>query len=183
MPGMIGLVRHLNVACVSLFTCLALFTPFSAPSIGAWTQDPPATASTFVITIRGVRVGTESVTVTRPGGAFKISATGQIGPPVDLVTSKFELLYTADWQPQHLIMEGSLRNETLNIATTFGITTATNEVVQGPNRGGVTHQVTPRTLVLQVNSFGAYEAFASRLGTVRAGERLPVYIAPEGEIT
>ena len=154
----------------------------SMPPVVLEAQDV-GTSSTFVLTLRGVRIGTERVTVTRPAGAFKISLTGQIGPPVDLVISKFELTYSADWQPQQLVVEGALRNETIGIGTSFGITTATNDVVQGQRRAGVTHQVSPRTIVLPVNFFGAYEALAARLGTFQAGARLPVYIAPEGEIT
>ena len=80
-------------------------------------------------------------------------------------------------------MEGAARNETLNISTSFGVTTATNEVVQGQKRGGVSHQVSPRTIVIPVNFFAAYEALAARLSGLQAGGRIPVYIAPEGEIT
>ena len=142
-----------------------------------------ASSSTFVVTFAGVRIGTERVTVSRPSGGFRISMTGQIGPPFDLLTTKFDLTYAADWHPQQLTMEGALRNETLNIGTSFGLTTATNEVVQGQKRGGVTHQVSPRTLVVPVNFFAAYEAVAARLTTLQAGAQFPVYIAPEGEIT
>jgi pimeloyl-ACP methyl ester carboxylesterase len=108
---------------------------------------------------------------------------GQIGPPFDLTTSKFEMTYGADWQPQQLTVEGALRNETMNIGTSFGVTTATNEVVHGQRRGGVTHQISPRSIVLPVNYFGAYEALAARLVSYQAGTRVPVYVAPEGEIT
>ena len=130
-----------------------------------------------------MRVGTESVTVSRPSGGFRIAMTGRIGPPFDLLTTKFELTYAADWHPQQLTVEGALRNETLNIGTSFGLTTATNEVVQGQKRGGVSHQISPRTLVIPVNFFAAYEAVAARLTTLKVGAQFPVYIAPEGEIT
>lgn len=136
-----------------------------------------------MVTLRGVRVGSENVTVTRRAGVFKISSSGQIAAPLDLVTTKFELTYSADWQPQQLTIEGALRNQTLGIGTTFGLTTATNDLVQGDRRGSVTHQISPRTIVLPASFFGAYEALAARLGSFRIGERLPVYIAPEGEIT
>ena len=142
-----------------------------------------ASTSTFVVTYAGVRVGTERVTVSRPSGGFRIAMTGQIGPPFDLLTTKFDLTYAADWHPQQLTVEGALRNETLNIATSFGLTTATNEVVQGQKRGGVSHQISPRTLVVPVNFFAAYEAVAARLTTLKSGAQFPVYIAPEGEIT
>ncbi len=134
------------------------------------------------MTFAGVRVGTESVTVSRPAGEFKIAMTGQVGPPYDLITTKFEMTYSADWQPQRLTVEGALRNETLNIGTSFGLTTATNDIVQGQRRGGSTHTISPRTLVIPVNFFGAYEAMAARLVGMKPGAQFPVYIAPEGEI-
>ena len=56
-------------------------------------------------------------------------------------------------------------------------------MVQGQKRGGVSHQISPRTLVIPVNFFAAYEAVAARLTTLKAGAQFPVYIAPEGEIT
>ena len=145
------------------------------------TQDSGATY-TFVITLRGARVGTESVTVTRPGGMFKISMTGQIGPPVELITQKFEMTYGADWQPQQLTVDAALKNETVSIGTTFGTATATSDVVQGMKRAAVTHQISPRAIVLPANYFAAYEALAARLGSFPAGARVPVYIAPDGEI-
>ena len=154
----------------------------ASPSARPQAVEQESTA-TFIVTLRGVRVGTESVTISRPNGGFKISMRGQIGPPVDLITAKFEMAYSADWQPQQLTVEGALRNETMNIGTSFGVTTATNEVVHGQRRGGVTHQISPRTIVLPVNFFGAYEALAARLGAYQAGTRVPVYVAPEGEIS
>src|SRR6185503_2728972 len=182
MPGMRTL-RHLNVASlVFIGPALATVVAGAGRALPDRSQDVPVT-STFVLTFGGVRIGTESVTVSRPGGAFKIAMTGQVGPPFELVTTKFEMTYAADWQPQQLTVESALRNETLNIGTSFGLTTAINEVVQGQKRGGATHAISPRTLVIPVNYFGGYEAIATRLGGMKAGAQFPVYIAPEGEVT
>ena len=139
-------------------------------------------AKLFIVTLRGVRIGSEQVTVTKTANAFKINSTGQIAAPFEMVTSKFEMTYSADWQPVALTMEGALRNETMGIGTTFGITTAISDLVQGERRGSVTHQVTPRTTVLPINIFAAFEALAARLSSFKVGTRYPAYIAPEGEI-
>jgi len=179
---MTALVRHLNFVRVASFCLLFVVLPLDSGSRTFAAQEAAST-STFVVTYAGVRVGTERVTVSRPSGGFRIAMTGQIGPPFDLLTTKFDLTYAADWHPQQLTVEGALRNETLNIATSFGLTTATNEVVQGQKRGGVSHQISPRTLVVPVNFFAAYEAVAARLTTLKSGAQFPVYIAPEGEIT
>ena len=169
------LTRHLSVALLAATTGVAQPAPVQAQGAPGATQ--------FVITLRGVRIGSEYVTVTRTGGTFKVSSTGQLAPPYDFYLTKFELTYAADWQPQQLIMEGAVRNQTLNLSTTFGLTTASNETMQGDRRGGSTHDVTPRVTVLPLNFFAAYEALAARLAGQQASASMPVYIAPEGQVT
>lgn len=121
--------------------------------------------------------------MTRADGAFTISARGQVAPPIDLITTKFEMVYSADWQPRRLTIEGALRNQTLVLGTTFGLTTAISDVEQGGSRGSTTHEVSPRTVVLPPSYFAAYEVLAARLPSFQVGARFPVYIAPEGEIS
>ena len=137
----------------------------------------------FAVLLRGVRVGTEQVDVTHAGGGLKISATGQLAPPFDLLTHKFEMTYTADWQPQQLAIEAVLAGQSIALSTSFGVTTAISEMMRGPQRGSVTHQVSPRAVVLPMNFYAAYEVLAARLGTMPPGTRVPIYIAPDGEIT
>ncbi len=168
------LARHLSVGLIGL-------TTLAVSAAGRQEPDPNATSRFFVI-FRGVRIGSETVTVTRAAGAFTISARGQIAPPLDLVTSKFEMVYSLDWQPRQLTIEGALRGQTLYVATTFGVTTAMSDVTQGESRTSVAHEITPRTVVLPPSYFAAYEVLAARLPTFQIGVRFPVYIAPEGEI-
>jgi len=170
-----GLARHLSVAAVGLIT-LGL----SAPAAQVGQGDSTAR---FTVIVQGVRVGTEVVDVTRSASTIKITTFGQLAPPFDLTTTRFEMTYTSDWQPQQLVFEGVLRGQTIALGTTFGLTTATSDVMQGAKRGSVTHQVSPRTSVIPQNSFGAYEAVAARLSTLAAGARFPIYIAPETEVT
>ena len=169
-------VRHLSVALLT--ATIWTHTTGASPNVISEGQDGTAR---FIVTLRGVRVGTEDVTVTRPGGMFKISATGQIGAPIDLITTRFELTYSSDWQPQELAYEGAMGKDSMALTTTFGITTASSDMVQGTRRGSVTHQVSPRATVLPVNVFAAYEALAARIGQYKVGSRFAVYVAPEGE--
>jgi len=133
--------------------------------------------------VRGARIGSETVTVAKRGANWQISAVGRLLAPIDMVTTKFELSYGADWQPQQLAIEGQLRGQLITLGTSFGLTTATSDMLQAGKRGSVTHTVTPRALVLPNNFFAAYEALALRLGAAEVGTRLPVYVAPDGEIT
>src|SRR3982751_442933 len=116
MSFMSGRVRHISVALLALTTAVT--------AAGSAQVADPNSTSRFFVTFRGVRIGSEVVTVTRAQGAFTISAHGQVAPPVDTITTKFEMSYSLDWQPRRMTIEGALRNQTLNIATTFGLTTA-----------------------------------------------------------
>ncbi len=151
-------------------------------TVAGQTADPGAT-SRFYVVFRGVRIGSEMVTVTRQSGTFIISSRGQIAAPIDLVTNKFEMVYGADWQPRSLTIEAALRNQTLFISTSFGLTTAISDVVQGTTKGSVQHEITPRTMVLPPSYIAAYEVLAARLPGFQVGARFPVYVAPEGEIS
>ena len=90
MSGIV-FVRHLSVALLGV----TIWTHTTGASPNRLSQGQDGTAR-FIVTLRGVRVGTEDVTVSRPGGMFKISATGQIGAPIDLITTRFELTYSSD---------------------------------------------------------------------------------------
>jgi len=76
-----------------------------------------------------------------------------------------------------------VNDEPLSLTTTFGLTTATTEMVQAGRRVSGTQQVSPRTVVLPNNFFAAYEAMAVKLGGSAAGDRFPVFLAPEAEIS
>ncbi|MEO7190474.1 MAG: alpha/beta fold hydrolase [Vicinamibacterales bacterium] len=139
--------------------------------------------ATFLVLVRGTRVGTQSVAVSRSGSGWLVSGTGRLAPPVDLVTNKFEVSYGSDWQPQQLTVQGSLRGQPLAIAATFGLTTASTDVVQGLQHGSLSHQMAPRSVILSGNFFGGYEVLALRLETATPGTRVPAYLAPDGEVS
>lgn len=146
-------------------------------------QPDPGATSRFYVTFRGVRIGSEIVTVTRESGAFTISARGQLGAPIDLVTNTFQMVYSADWQPRTLKIEAALRGQTLIVATSFGLTTAISDVVQGQTKGSSSADITPRAVVLPPSYIGAYEVLAARLPGLKPGSTFPVFVAPEGEIS
>ena len=177
-----ALASHLSLGKWGL-ALLALAT-LGAGTASAQQQGAPGDGlSRFTVIVRGVRIGTESVDVSRTPTGIKISSVGQLAPPLDLVTSKFEMLYGIDGHPMRLTIEGQLRGLPLSLQTSFGVTTAITDLVQGANKGTVTHEVSPRTIVLPRNFFGAYEALTARLVTLAQGGRVSVYQVPEGEVT
>ncbi len=178
MPFMRGLVSHLSVALLAVTTIAAAQTPDQTQDIS--TVDPTGTAS-FVVLLRGARVGSESVTISHNGTGWVLSSTGRLQPPIDLVTNSFNLRYGADWQPEQLSLRATVRGQPLTLTTTFGLTTANNDLVQNGRRASATQQITPRAVVLPPNFFSAYEVLAIRLRSATVGTRLPVYVAPTGE--
>ncbi|MCC7043299.1 MAG: alpha/beta fold hydrolase [Acidobacteria bacterium] len=166
------LIRLAAVACL-LAAPLPVLAQQQAPD--------PSGSSTFVVLLDGTRIGTESVTIQRAGNEWIVSGTGIVLAPLDLSTMKFEMRYGLDWQPQRMVLESALRGQPLAINTTFGLTTATNAMTQGDQRGNNSHQITPRAVVIPNNFFGAYESLAVRLSSLSTGGRLPVYVPPSGE--
>jgi uncharacterized protein len=173
-----GLVRHLSVALLGVSMLAALKTaPVESQAA------PTGTESRFLVMFQGIRIGAETVAVTRTDAGWVISSTGQIAPPLDLTTTRFEATYGPDWQPQRLAIEGLLRGQLITLSTVFQPTSATSDILQAGQRATITHKVSPRTVVLPNNFFGAYEALAAQLSSASVGTKFPVYVAPQSEVT
>lgn len=163
----------------ALIVVLSALTPAGAQSTTPPTDDGTAE---FVLFAGGRQVGRERVTVTKSGGNWIITSTGRHGAPVDITIDRFEMKYTPDWQPIELAIDASVGSRALGLRTSFGMTTAVNEISQGTVTNSKTDQITARTVVLPNGFFGAYEALAARLVSTTAGTELPVYVAPQTEI-
>lgn len=167
-----GLARHLSVALLGATIGIVPASARQAADVSG--------SSTFIVLVGGTRVGTETVDVARRPTGWVMSSTGFVRPPFDLVTDKFEMLYSADWQPQKLTVLGSLHGQPLAISSTFTATTAVTLITQGDQHGNGTHGITAGSVVLASNIFAAYEALAIRAASAQAGDRVPLYIAPNG---
>src|SRR5206468_740754 len=109
-------------------------------------------------------------------------STGNAGAPIDFGVNRFEVKYAPDWQPLEMKLEAHTSTSTATITTSFGVTSAVNEITQGARTAAKTDQVSARTIVLPNNVFGACEALAARLYDLSAGAELPLYIVPQGEV-
>lgn len=144
--------------------------------------EPASGPSVLTIFFKGTNIGREQVTLARTSSGWTISSTGRQGPPFDITLNRFEAKYTPDWQPAELHVEALVRNESVTLSTSFGVTTAISEVTRNSVTNGKTDQVSARTIALPNGVYGAYEALAARLSTAEAGAELPVYLAPNAEI-
>ena len=159
-----------------------------ALTIGAAAQAPaiPDTDAELTIFLSGRAVGRERVRVSHSGGTIIVSSTGSSGAPLNLTINRFELKYAADWQPTELHIQATQATpggtQSLGLETSFGLTSAINEVTKNRVTNSKTDQVSARTIVLPNNFFAGYVALAARLGGTAPGADLPVYVAPDTEI-
>jgi uncharacterized protein len=172
-------LRYLTAALAAA-TALAWSAPAAA-------QDAPAVLpvpgeATFLVFLGGQEVGREQVSLARSPAGWTITATGHLGPPMNLTTRSFTLTYTTDWHPIDLRIDSLVQNRSMTLATSFGTTTANSEITQEGVTNTRTDQITARTVVLPNNFHAAYEALGVRLASLAEGADLPVYVAPQIEI-
>jgi hypothetical protein len=140
----------------------------------------PATGeASFTVFLRGADVGRIQTNLSRAGTDWIITSTGRVG---DLTVNRFELKYGADWQPIELRIESTQGDRKLQLATSFGVTTAINEITQNGVTSAKTDQISAKTVVLPNSFLAAYEGLAARLSGSTVGAELPIYVAPQSEV-
>ena len=172
---MMGSTFYCTAACLA---ALALGTT----GIAQQATGPSPGEATYSIFLAGKQIGREDVNLSRVGSDWVITATSRIAAPIDVSVNRFELKYSADWQPIELKLDARMRNGLIGLSTSFGLTTAVNEITQNGVTNAKTDQISARTVVIPNNFYAPYEALAARVKGLPVGAELPVYIAPEGEI-
>jgi fermentation-respiration switch protein FrsA (DUF1100 family) len=163
-------------------TAVSILLLGSVLAVSAQTATPasPATGeASLTIFLRGVEVGRMQSNVARTDSAWVLSSTGRLG---ELVLNRFEMKYDADWQPLSMRAEVTQAERQMTVSTSFGLTTAVNEITQNGATTGRTDQISARTVVLPNNFYAAYEALAARLATAAPGAEIPVYVPPQAEV-
>ena len=154
---------------------------------GAYAQGPVAPPSAegdadFTVFVGGKPSGREQVRVARSGSTWIITSTGTAGAGENSATTRFEVKYSSDWHPVESRIEMVRGTRSLVIGTSFGGTTAINEITQNGTTTAKTDQISARTIVLPNSFYAPYEALAARLATTETGTELPVYVTPQTEI-
>src|SRR6266545_3639735 len=172
------LFRH----CTAAMLAAVLATAVAAQSPPASTQTPAEGDVEFTVFLAGTRVGVEHVRLARSGSTWVISSTAQFAQPLNLTVNRAEVKYTSDWQPTELRIEATQGARPIALGTSFGMTTAINEITQNGTTTSKTDQVSARTIVLSNTFFAGYEALAARLATTEPGTELHAYVPPQGEV-
>lgn len=172
--------------CFRDLTSLAAAILLSATAAAGQTPAAPVSpaegTSSFTIFAGTTPVGTVEMTVARAGDGWRISSTGQQRVPAALTINNFEVTYAPDWHPRAMKLDAVLRDQGVTLDTTFNVTTAVTDATQSGKPVSVTHQISPRTIVLPNNAYASYEAFAVRLAGAAPGAVFKVFVAPQAEI-
>jgi uncharacterized protein len=164
--------------CTAVISALSIAAA-AAAQVPAARPAPAEGDAAFTVFIKGTDAGRINVSLARSGSTWLLTSAGRLG---DLTINRFEMKYTADWQPTELRVEATQPQKTMQLATSFGVTTAVNEITQNGVTTSKTDQISARAVVLPNNMFAAYEALAARLSSASAGTELPVYVAPISEV-
>ncbi|MCY4658844.1 MAG: alpha/beta fold hydrolase [Acidobacteria bacterium] len=166
---------------------LALTAGLALAAAGAAEAQPaaePATgAATFNIFLRSTPIGVEQTVVSRSADGWVIRSTGQLAAPIDHRILVFEAAYDDAWRPRRLTIESTRGGTPLAARTTFAAGRADSELVEGTRRINRADPVAADAVVLPDLVFAAYEALAVRLAGAAAGDEIPIYVAPRGQIT
>jgi pimeloyl-ACP methyl ester carboxylesterase len=167
-------IRNCTAAAV-----LALATAFLASAQTPAPAIPIPGDSSLTIFLRGVEVGRMLSNLTRTDSTWTVTSTGRFG---DIVLNRFEVKYDRDWQPLGMRLEVTQAERHTVLTTSFGLTTAVNEISQNGATSAKTDQISARTVVLPNNFYAAYEALAVRLAGLSAGAEIPVYVPTQAEV-
>ena len=121
--------------------------------------------------------------MSRDDAGWVVSSTGRMSGPLELAIRRFEMRYDEAWRPLELTIDLDMSGKPFWVHTAFHDTVAVNEIVEDGKPRTKTDTISADAIVLPTNLFGAYEALAARLSTVNPGTVVPVYIAPQAEIS
>jgi pimeloyl-ACP methyl ester carboxylesterase len=165
-----------------LLNCIVLL--FSVACAAAAQVGPSAIApTTFNVFVGGRQVGSEDSTLERTADGWKISTTGRLGSPFNVITRLMEIRYDATWKPLEVTIEAAINGRAQRLHTVFAGTSATTEYSLLGELKKTTAQVAPDTIALPSPFFGAYEAMAARLSATPAPTELKAYVVPQSEVT
>ena len=158
-------------------TAVLLLVLCARPAVA---QEP---ASTFSVFVQGTSIGTEDVALTRSAAGWTIVTSGRLGPPFNIITRRLEIRYDAEWKPLELTLDAAVNGQPQRLHTSVQGTSAVNEISQGGQTTSKTDTVGSDTILLPTPFFGAYEALTARLVQAGPPADVPVYLAPQAELS
>ncbi len=142
-----------------------------------------AQRAAFSIFVRGMRIGSENLSVERIDGGWLLSGSSRLEAPIDLTLRQAEVRYDQELRPKAFRLAGQVKGQAIDLTTVFDGGTALTTFPQAGETRELRVNVSADTVVLPNNFFGAYAALAARLARSQPGADLRVFVAPEAEIS
>ena len=136
---------------------------------------PDTSTSNLTVFVRGVPIGSEQVTISRTADGWTIAGSGRLGAPFDLVARRIQVLYSAEWKPLELTIDGTLKGQPLAVHTVVAGATATTQFTQAGQSGEKTDTVAADSVLLPSPFWGPFEAVSLRLRTAAPGTSIPAF--------
>ncbi len=169
--------------CIRALVCASALAGSAAAAPQAPAVVPAAGASSFKIFLRSSQIGTTDVRLTRDAAGWRITSSGRIGAPLNVVTRLLDVRYDASWRPLEVTIDATAGGQPVSIHTRVEGANATTAVGGGAQAQNVTEPIDDTAIFLPNPFFGAFEALAVRLRTAPDGAIVPIYSGPHGAYT
>jgi len=162
-----------RAACAAVLLALPLAA--RAQQAGPPPPPPAAGAESFAVFIRGARVGSEQIAVTRTADGWTVASSGRLGAPADVVSRRVQVQYDPNWNPRAASVDATIRGQVYSIQSTVAGTAATTHVVNGAQAADRTDTIAPDAVFLPSPFWGPFDALAHRLKAAPAGTVVHAY--------
>jgi hypothetical protein len=139
--------------------------------------------ATFRVVENGAPIGSATISVSREAEGWRVESTSHVGGSIGLDVRRLDITYDPEWRMRFLSMEIAWRQETRVIhVATQGLRARTDVVVPDREVTFRTQWISPGTIALPDEVFGAYQALAARVEALVPGDDIPLLLTPGSEV-
>ena len=136
----------------------------------------------YRVFLGGSPVGGEQIAVTRSPEGWTVRSSGQLGPPIEVVTRQLQIHYDGDWKPIDLAIDGTLRGQVFSMRVSVEGTTAKTHIFQNGQTFDKVDTIAADAILLPNPFFGAFTVLAARLRGVEPGTTLHAFVPGQAAI-
>lgn len=139
--------------------------------------------ATFRVVENNAAIGSASIAVSREEDGWRVESTSHAAGSIGLEVRRLDMTYDSEWRMRFLSMEIAWGRETRIIhVATQGLRSRTDIVVPDREVTFRSHWISPGTIALPDDVFGAYQALAARVEVLVPGDNIPLLLTPSGEV-
>jgi hypothetical protein len=139
--------------------------------------------ATFRVVEDGAAIGSATISVSRADEGWRVESTSHAAGSIGLDVRRVDITYDPEWGTRFLSMEIAWRQETRVVhVATQGLRARTDIVVPDREVTFRTHFISPGTIALPDDVFGAYQALAARVEALAPGDDIPLLLTPGSEV-